>query len=282
MDEFEKDVIATRLPCLHIFHGHCILRWLQTDHKCPLCRDSMPHVDDDYIRHLPYDPSVVVCQNSYRVETEWKTCPPAVSSDVLQIPFNLYKSSQNGVLGKDGEVRHFTPDFVLQLLTIIHNHRGEQLQPTMITQVLQSMRVPRHEQQPIVAKIFDVVAKSNNIDDGAYINADIYDETLELLDYWGFWAWHEGVIRESHAVGLDREELETYKPRPKPVSKSAIEELERVRLDRSCGICMEDFEDGFIATRFPCLDIFHGHCILSWLENHHNYCPMCRYPVPAS
>ncbi|KAK9938136.1 hypothetical protein M0R45_014892 [Rubus argutus] len=130
--------------------------------------------------------------------------------------------------------------------------------------VLQSMRVPRHEQQPIVAKIFEVVANSNNIDDGAY------------------WGWYEGVKRESHAVGLDREELETYKPRPKPVSKSAIKELERVRLDRSCGICMEDFEDGFIATRFPCLHIFHGHCILSWLENHHNYCPMCRYPVPTS
>lgn len=94
------------------------------------------------------------------------------------------------MLGKDGEVRSFTPDFVPQLLTIIHNHRGEQLQPTMITQVLQIMRVPRHEQQPIVANIFEVVANRNNIDDGAYINADIYDETLELLDYWGFWAWH--------------------------------------------------------------------------------------------
>lgn len=186
------------------------------------------------------------------------------------------------MLGRDGEVIRFTPDFVPQLLTTIHNHRGEQLQPTMITQVLQSMRVPRHEQQPVVAKIFEVVANSNNIDDGAYINADIYDETLELLDYWGFGVWHERVIRESHAVGLNREELETYKPRPKPVSKSAIEDLERVRLDRSCGICMDDFEDGFIATRFPCLHIFHGHCILSWLENHHNYCPLCRYPVPVS
>ncbi|KAL6194916.1 hypothetical protein ACLB2K_035991 [Fragaria x ananassa] len=212
MDEFEKGVTAIRLPCLHIFHGTCIFRWLEKNHKCPLCRHPLPHDDAGRFSFKPDD------------------------------------------------------------------------KPTMISQVLRNMSVPRHDQPPIVAKIFETVADGG----GAFINVNIYHEALKLFDYRAFDRWHFRIRR----IGIDRPitdeidarvarelaEEESYgKARPNPATKSAIEGLERVRVDTSCGICMDDFEDGLLATRFPCLHIFHGDCILRWLETHYK-CPLCRYP----
>jgi hypothetical protein len=43
----EGQPIITRLPCLHHYHGYCIVRWLKIHHMCPVCRYPMPTKEED-------------------------------------------------------------------------------------------------------------------------------------------------------------------------------------------------------------------------------------------
>ena len=42
MEEIDAGSEANRMPCSHVYHSDCIVKWLQTSHMCPLCRYHMP------------------------------------------------------------------------------------------------------------------------------------------------------------------------------------------------------------------------------------------------
>ncbi|XVF39321.1 hypothetical protein PTKIN_Ptkin01aG0025100 [Pterospermum kingtungense] len=85
----------------------------------------------------------------------------------------------------------------------------------------------------------------------------------------------------------------------KPASRSSIRSLKRVKLGdeegllpfkkrrrfegssskKQCTICFDDFSNGDEAASMPCGHVYHGGCIVRWLETS-NSCPLCRYQMP--
>ncbi|KAE7995928.1 hypothetical protein FH972_000685 [Carpinus fangiana] len=69
-----------------------------------------------------------------------------------------------------------------------------------------------------------------------------------------------------------------------PASESSIEGLEKVEVEEgtgeTCSICLEELIGGAAAARMPCLHLFDQNCIVNWL-NRNNFCPLCRFKLPA-
>ncbi|WJZ81045.1 hypothetical protein VitviT2T_000907 [Vitis vinifera] len=42
LEELSGGSEVTVMPCSHVFHGSCIIRWLKQSHVCPICRFEMP------------------------------------------------------------------------------------------------------------------------------------------------------------------------------------------------------------------------------------------------
>ncbi|RVW15461.1 E3 ubiquitin-protein ligase SIRP1 [Vitis vinifera] len=87
-------------------------------------------------------------------------------------------------------------------------------------------------------------------------------------------------IEDRGDIDMDMEEDQMIKT--VPATKSSIDELERVGVDLSqdCSICLESLPIGLQVVRMPCSHVFHGDCIVKWLERS-CHCPVCRFQMPC-
>ncbi|PRQ44775.1 putative transcription factor C2H2 family [Rosa chinensis] len=152
---------------------------------------------------------------------------------------------------------------VLLPFSMVKQKRHESFYRGMMKQYLSDIGVSETLHTEILDKLFQVIEA-----------AETYEVPILLIIF-------ESTDRR------DSDEILSFTP----TAESAIEGLEKVRLDAAiigqspmCAICWKDFapEDvgQLMVTRMPCSHCYHGDCIVRWLSVNH-LCPMCRYPMPV-
>jgi len=72
---------------------------------------------------------------------------------------------------------------------------------------------------------------------------------------------------------------------PPPTSSEFINNLEREQIEsgdeRSCPICLKNFEEGEEGSTLPCKHQFHVECLIPWLQKTSS-CPLCRAELPTA
>lgn len=82
--------------------------------------------------------------------------------------------------------------------------------------------------------------------------------------------------------------MQQHQPRgTPPASKSFVDKLpivvitqQQVDQKMECAICKDSFKIDEETIGLPCQHLYHGDCILPWLQQH-NSCPVCRYELPV-
>ncbi|KAJ9145875.1 hypothetical protein P3X46_028205 [Hevea brasiliensis] len=92
------------------------------------------------------------------------------------------------------------------------------------------------------------------------------------------------ILMGNEDDALEMAELATDEdgPRTQPASAQLVEKLEMIRIEESglvCSICSGQLPVGSEARRLPCSHVYHGNCIMEWLQKSKSKtktCPLCR------
>lgn len=158
-----------------------------------------------------------------------------------------------------------------------------------ISDMLDQVGVPLCSQSVMIAKIMDAlyyIANDPRNEAPAFMPVLLEitaSQSEDITDFIQLLANEESVLwfgdDDETAVGENNE------PRAMPTATFFVESLARVKLDHvpdgqsGCSICLEDFVVGDEVIHLPCMHMFHGDCVIKWLQNS-NFCPLCRFQMP--
>ncbi|XP_068329587.1 probable E3 ubiquitin-protein ligase RHC2A [Pyrus communis] len=167
----------------------------------------------------------------------------------------------------------------------------------LISNTLSGLHIPLQAHPPIVAEIlYKAYSWATDNDSyfppsrevfhmGVYVEVSVYQTYLSDIGDTDMDVSDTGdTDMDVSDIGDTDMDVEDGGDEPQfvPASKSSIEELERTIVETStmCSICREEMMVGSEATRMPCSHLYHGDCIVKWLQRS-RICPLCRYSMPA-
>ncbi|XP_027150190.1 E3 ubiquitin-protein ligase RNF126-like [Coffea eugenioides] len=131
---------------------------------------------------------------------------------------------------------------------------------------------------PKLLPILVEITKWSSVDITPYLVAEDYDirdaNVLDMEDYL--------LLAQVQSISMD----ENDQPRPasatRKITSGMLKKVKIEAADRTeaCVICLEEFPNGLEVTQTPCKHVFHGECILQWL-NYGSWCPLCRSEIPT-
>uniref|UniRef100_A0A5B7BTL4 RING-type E3 ubiquitin transferase n=1 Tax=Davidia involucrata TaxID=16924 RepID=A0A5B7BTL4_DAVIN len=143
--------------------------------------------------------------------------------------------------------------------------------------------LPEDIEQAVINQVFNfgssMMSDAGNADRKVLpIVVDVRIRTLQQPD--------EDENEDEAIDRANRESMEVSAFRPVPATQSSIQALEKMTLLddscslKECAICLEMLSVGLEFIRMPCSHIYHGDCIVRWLERS-NLCPLCRFAMPC-
>ncbi|KAK9278268.1 hypothetical protein L1049_027833 [Liquidambar formosana] len=203
-------------------------------------------------------------------DESWSSDVESWSSDAVQFLINI--DAHYGVLpphawmDDDAEEGSATDEtFSVPLDDLIDDEKS----PWIISEMLSAMDVPLYDQPDMIRKISNCAVSMAT--DSGNVGRRVLSMSVDLQVMW---------VEEATAESMDAEqEIEFVR-----ATESSIEALEKVRvvegcMKQQCVICLEEISTGSEATRMPCSHVFHGGCLVDWLEKS-GFCPLCRFQLP--
>lgn len=178
-------------------------------------------------------------------------------------------------------IKHIV-DFARSIVSEVMNNTDSKIMKGIRLSIKKEITLPHSE--------FEKLEKARKEREREQRNLDAIENMLSMEAMSGQTlprcCWEEEVEEPflERALMASREQAERlFKPVVR-ATDSSIKKLEDVIVgDRErgpCPVCLENFIVGSHVTRMPCSHMFHGTCILSWLNKSH-VCPLCRFQLPS-
>ncbi|BFY98399.1 hypothetical protein BsWGS_01439 [Bradybaena similaris] len=89
MDEFELSMEVRKLPCDHLYHSECIVKWLEMHGTCPVCRKDL-NGEDTSRNEAEYPPNFQVDADGANTPTSSSSSSTSTSTSMETTPSSSF------------------------------------------------------------------------------------------------------------------------------------------------------------------------------------------------